>query len=90
MQKLLKSYVPKKPSTFWCGSAAKKEQLAAVVDPANGQGGDNASAAATTGSTPAGAGAGATAAGRFGGGGAGVLFRRLFCFAKCCGTPTNR
>lgn len=90
MQKLLKSYAPKKPSTSWCGSAAKKEQLAAVAGPVNGQGGNNASAAATTGSTPAGAGAGATAVGVFGGGGASVLFRRWFCFATCCGTPADR
>ncbi|CAM9316154.1 unnamed protein product [Ectocarpus sp. 12 AP-2014] len=86
MQKLLKSYIPKQPSAWCCGSGAAQQQLSAVAGPPTAEeptmapghsrrSGDGRAAAAAPVSNEVGSGK-AVDRGGGGGGGSGGWFRR--------------
>ncbi|CAM9993472.1 unnamed protein product, partial [Scytosiphon promiscuus] len=94
MQKLLKSYAPKKPSASCCcccGGRAKEQQLSAVVGPTSegdvGGGRGTASGVGVNGAGAAGRTKSASVGGGSGGGRRGWLLGVCCCFTRCSGTP---
>lgn len=87
MQKLLKSFAPKKPSSSCCASG--KEQLTAAVvppgDAAAAAAADSSTATTTVSNTYEGTKAadGDTSGDRPG------LLRRMCCFSRCCQTSAG-
>jgi len=84
MQKLLKSFAPKKPPISCCGGG--KEQLAAAVVP---PGEHDAGAGTTTTSAASNTDAGTKAAGGDDGGDRGGWLHRVGCFSRCWQMPTG-
>lgn len=89
MQKLLKSFAPKKPSSSCCGGG--KEQLAAaVVPPGDHAAGDGTTPGAGTATTAVSdTDVGTNAAGGYGGDMGGGWLRGVCCFRRCCRTSSG-
>eukprot|EP00752_Nemacystus_decipiens_P010133 g9030.t2 len=87
MQKLLKSFAPKKPSGSCCGGG--KGQLAAAVLPPGDRAARAGAGADTATTAVSNTYAGIKAAGGDDGGYRDGWLRRVCCFARCCGTSTG-